>query len=158
MNADEILSDLTSGINIKPTGLLRKGNQIIALPTAFGTKRRIHGCTKNLMVISYEWEKGAKMAPHDHDTEQITYVAQGKLKVTLGDDTFIAEKGDSYTEPSGISHYMEALEPSVTVESFSPPRPLFLILQEAAYHGLNVAYEGVKTAYENSKQQKRGQD
>ncbi len=141
--AESILSDLISGIDIKPFGPLRKGKYVLALPTAFKTKRRIHGCTKNVMMISYEWEKGGKMAPHDHQVEQISYVVEGKVKVTIGDESFIAEKGDSYTEPKWTLHSMEALEPSVTIEVFSPPRPLFLILEAVAYHGVSGAYEGV---------------
>ncbi len=154
--AENLLCDLISGIDIKPTGPLRKGRQVLALPTAFGTKRRIHGCTKNVMMISYEWEKGGKMAPHDHEVEQISYVAEGKVKVTIGDESFIAEKGDSYTEPRRIMHQMEALEPSITIEVFSPPRPLFLILEAAAYHNVSGAYENLMKAMEAQKQQKPG--
>ena len=130
--------------DIRPFGPLRKGSKILAIPTAFGTKRRIHGNTQNLMMISYEWEKGAKMITHDHEVEQISYVVEGKVKVTIGDETFIAEKGDSYTEPRRVPHSIEALEPSLTIEAFSPPRPIFAILEMAAYHDLHGAYEGLK--------------
>ena len=153
--AETAICDLLSAIDIKPTGSLRKGSRILALPTAFGTKRRIHGCTKNLMMISYEWVKGAKMITHDHEVEQISYVVEGKVKVTIGDETFIAEKGDAYVEPSRIAHCMEALEPTVTIEVFAPPRPNFLILEMAAYHDLHGAYEGVKKGMQASRQRKQ---
>ena len=146
--------DVIALSDIKPFGPLRKGSQIIALPTAFGTKRRIHGCTKNLMMISYEWEKGAKMPPHDHEVEQISYVVEGKVKVTIGDETFIAEKGDAYTEPKRIAHSMEALEPSLTIEVFSPPRPVFAILEMAVGHDIHGAWEGLKKSMEASRQKK----
>ncbi len=106
-------------------------------------------------MVSYEWEKGGKMAPHDHEVEQISYVVEGKVKVTIGDETFIAEKGDAYTEPKRITHSMEALEPSLTIEVFSPPRPLFLVLEAVAYHDVHGAYEGVKKGIEASKRQKQ---
>ncbi len=154
MLAEDIMCDLISGIDIKPFGPLRKGSHVLALPTAFGTKRRIHGCTKNLMMISYEWEKGGKMPTHDHEVEQISYVLEGKVKVTIGDETFIAEKGDAYTEPKRIAHCMEALEPSATLEVFAPPRPLFLVLEAVAYHDVHGAFEGVKKGMEASKRQK----
>jgi quercetin dioxygenase-like cupin family protein len=64
-----------------------------------------------MMMISYEWEKGGKMTPHDHEVEQISYVVDGKVKVTIGEESFIAEKGDSYTEPRRIVHSIEALVP-----------------------------------------------
>jgi quercetin dioxygenase-like cupin family protein len=153
--AENMLSDLLSAIGIKFNGHLRKGNQILALPTAFGTKRRIHGCTNNLMMISYEWERGGKMAPHDHEVEQISYVVYGKLRVTIGDQTFIAEKGDSYTEPKWTMHDMEALEPSLTIEVFSPPRPVFAVLEMAAYHNLAGAYEGIKKGMKASRKKKK---
>ncbi|MFC1846015.1 cupin domain-containing protein [Chloroflexota bacterium] len=154
MNLEEMMSDLISGIDIKPFGPLRKGKKIIALPTAFGTKRRIHGCTKNVMMISYEWETGGMMPNHEHDVEQISYVLEGKVKVTIGDESFIAEKGDSYTEPKRIGHSMEALEPSMTLEVFAPPRPLFLVLEAAASHDVHGAFENLKKGVEASKKKK----
>ena len=155
MSVEDTMCDLLAISDIKLRGYLRKGNQVLALPTAFGTKRRIHGYAKNLMMISYQWEKGGMMPTHDHEVEQISYVVEGKLKVTLGDETFIAEKGDAYTEPKRIAHSMEALEPSVTIEVFSPPRPLFLVLEAAARHDVHGAYEGVKKGLEASKRQKQ---
>jgi quercetin dioxygenase-like cupin family protein len=142
--ADYTLGDLLSAMDFRPTGYLRKGSRILALPTAFGTKRRIHGCTKNLMMISYEWEKGGAMVSHEHDVEQISYVVEGKVKVTIGDESFIAEKGDSYMEPKRELHSMEALEPSLTIEVFSPPRPAFAFLELCAGHDIAGAFEGVK--------------
>jgi quercetin dioxygenase-like cupin family protein len=151
--AEQTLCDLCSALDIKPTGYLRKGDRILALPTAFGTRRRIHGCTKKLMMISYTWDQGAKMLSHDHEVEQISYVVDGKLKITIGDESFIAEKGDSYTEPKRITHSVEALEPSVTIECFTPPRPLFTILEAAASHDLHGAFEGVKKAMDAAREQ-----
>jgi quercetin dioxygenase-like cupin family protein len=150
--AEHILCDLISSQDIKPFGSLRKGDHIVAIPTAFGTKRRIHGCTKHLMMISYEWEKGAMMPVHDHEVEQISYVLEGKMRVWIGDEEFIAEKGDSYIEPKRVGHGVEALEHSVTIEVFTPPRPGFTILEMAAYHDLNGAYQGIKKAMEGNKQ------
>ncbi len=142
--AEYTLCDLISAMDFKPTGRVRRGKQILALPTAFGTKRRIHGCTKNLMMISYEWEKGGKMVTHDHEVEQISYVVKGKVKVTIGDESFVAEEGDSYTEPRRVGHSMEALEPSVTIECFTPPRPVFAILEMVAGHDVAGAFQSVK--------------
>ncbi len=150
--ADYTLGDLLSAMDFKPTGPLKKGSRLVAIPTAFGTKRRIHGCTKNLMMISYEWEKGGAMVAHDHDVEQISYVVEGKVKVTIGDESFIAEKGDSYMEPKRVIHSMEALEPSLTIEVFSPPRPVFAILEMCAGHDLAGAFEGVKKRAQVAKQ------
>lgn len=154
-HAEKMFRDLYSAIDIKLDGHLRKGSKILALPTAFGTKRRIHGCTENLMMISYEWEKGGKMAPHDHEVEQISYVVEGRLKVRIGDETFIAEKGDSYTEPKWTVHDIEALEPSLTIEVFYPPRHVFAILEMAAYHNLGGAFESIKKGMEKSRQEQQ---
>ena len=149
---DSILGDLISSTDIRMTGRLRKGNQIPAIPAAFGTVRRIHGCTKNIMVISYTWKKGAKMAPHLHDTEQISYVVDGRMEVHIGDETFVAEKGDSYTEPRNTLHWLTALEPSTTIEAFYPPRPVFAILEMAAVHNLSGAFENISKSMDASSQ------
>ena len=154
MSAEDTMGDVLAISHIRTFGSLRKGSQVLALPTAFGTKRRIHGCTDNLMMISYEWEKGAMMPTHDHEVEQISYVVEGKVKATIGDETFIAEKGDAYTEPKRIAHSIEALEPSLTIEVFAPPRPLFSILEAAARHDLHGAYESVKKGMKASRRQK----
>ena len=148
--ADNILSDLISAIDIKPSGNLRKGSQIPALTNAFGVTRRIHGCTKNVMMISYEFEKNQKVPSHEHEAEQITYVLEGQLKVTIGKESFIAEKGDSYTTPKRVAHAIRVLEPSKTIDVFSPPRPVFLILEMAALHNLHSAYESIKTGSEGT--------
>jgi len=150
--AENILCDLISSQDIHLTGSLRKGQHIVAIPTAYGTKRRIHGCTKHLMMISYEWEKGARMPTHDHEVEQISYVLEGRMKVTIGDEEFIAEKGDSYIEPRRVGHGVEALEKSITIEVFTPPRPAFTVLEMAAFHDLAGAFQGIKQAMEHHRE------
>ena len=46
---------------------------------------------------------------YKHEGEEFGYVLKGRLRVTVGDDTFVLGKGDSITLPSHQPHFWEAL-------------------------------------------------
>lgn len=46
---------------------------------------------------------------YKHEGEEFGYVLKGRLRVTVGDDTFVLGKGDSITLPSHQPHCWEAL-------------------------------------------------
>lgn len=77
------------------------------------------------MLAHVYLKKGAVVPKHSHDNEQITYVLDGALKFWLGDDgaeTLVVGKGEVLLIPSGLPHRAEALEDTVDVDVFTPPR------------------------------------
>ena len=63
------------------------------------------------------FENGASTPAHSHDFETISFVVKGKVQVTVGDETFIAETGDSFSQPRGVQHSIYALHETTLVSA-----------------------------------------
>ncbi len=74
----------------------------------------------NITFLNCEFEKGAIVEEHSHENEQISYVVQGVLKGTVGNQEYLLRKGDAILIPPNIPHHWEALEKTTTLEIFSP--------------------------------------
>lgn len=75
-----------------------------------------------LMVEIFE-EAGVRMPEHTHDDhESIVYLVRGRMELTIGDKTFIAQAGDVWRHPVGMPHSSVALEDCTAIEVKSPPR------------------------------------
>lgn len=71
----------------------------------------------NGLFTIWHFKKGAFVPVHDHDTDQITYMLKGKVRIVQGSDNaeFIFKKGDTFVLPAYIFHHLEALEDSEMV-------------------------------------------
>lgn len=47
---------------------------------------------------------GAIVATHDHPHEQLGYMLEGSMRLTIGDDERDLGPGDAYAIPGGVSH------------------------------------------------------
>ena len=81
---------------------------------------------ENTLMTEFLLDGGSRLPIHHHPHEQTGYLVKGKLKMRIGEDTVIAEPGDSWCIPGNSSHGAEALEDSVAVEIFSPVRKEYL--------------------------------
>ena len=80
---------------------------------------------ESTMVAHVYLQQGAIVPEHSHHNEQITYVLKGKLRFWVGED--FAEvvdvgEGEVLHLPSNVPHKAEALEETLDVDIFSPPR------------------------------------
>jgi quercetin dioxygenase-like cupin family protein len=66
--------------------------------------------------------KGSIVPNHSHDNEQITYVLEGVLKFIIQDKEIIVRSGEILVIPSNLPHSAEALEDTVDLDLFCPPR------------------------------------
>jgi quercetin dioxygenase-like cupin family protein len=66
--------------------------------------------------------KGSIVPTHSHDNEQITYVLEGVLKFIIQDKEIIVRSGEILIIPSNLPHSAEALEDTVDLDIFCPPR------------------------------------
>ena len=57
-------------------------------------------------VVFFEIEAGGSVAPHDHGA-QWGIVIEGELQLTIGGETKVYSKGDSYHIPAGAVHAAE---------------------------------------------------
>jgi len=80
---------------------------------------------ERVMVSHVYLEQGCVVPLHSHDNEQLTYILEGTLRFWIGDDgaeTIDVAAGDVLHLPSGVPHKAEALEDTLDVDIFSPPR------------------------------------
>ena len=79
---------------------------------------------ERVMLAHVYLKKGAVVPKHSHDNEQITYVIDGALKFWIGDDgeELVVASGEVLHIPSNVPHKAEALEDTLDVDVFSPPR------------------------------------
>ena len=62
---------------------------------------------------------------HRHENEQMTYILKGALRFTLGEDRsteVTVREGEVLHIPSDLPHEAVALEDTLDVDIFSPPR------------------------------------
>lgn len=65
---------------------------------------------------------GCMVPLHSHDNEQISYVLQGALKFIVQGEKIIVRTGEVLVIPSHAPHSAEALEDTVGLDIFCPPR------------------------------------
>jgi quercetin dioxygenase-like cupin family protein len=91
-------------------------------------KTLVHG--ERTMLCEFRFVKGAVVPEHKHPHEQTGCVVSGSLKFVVNGEISIATPGDSWNLPAGIPHGAEALEESVVIEVFAPPREDYLPWRE----------------------------
>ncbi len=90
-----------------------------------GVKRRIVVDGEKLMLVEVHFEKGGVGTLHSHPHEQAVYVLKGTVRFTRGGETFEVKAGEQTLVPSGTTHGLVALEETLLLDVFSPPREDF---------------------------------
>lgn len=75
-----------------------------------------------MTIARLEMQQGSFVPEHSHHNEQITTIEKGRLKFVLGGREVVIGAGESLQIPPNLPHSAEALEDSVAVDVFSPPR------------------------------------
>lgn len=85
--------------------------------------------SQRMMLAHVYLKQGAIVPAHDHHNEQFTYILSGSLRFWIGEHA--DAPGDEYTDvhagevlviPSHVRHRAEALEDTLDVDVFDPPR------------------------------------
>jgi len=84
------------------------------------TGRYIHG--KGLTLGYVEIKAGNKLPEHHHVHEQITFIIEGQLDMMIGGKSCSLTAGMYYVIPSNVPHKAEALDDTLDVDIFCPPR------------------------------------
>lgn len=74
------------------------------------------------MVAQVFFEKGGVVPEHSHEAEQITYILKGALQFELEGRTVVVREGEVLHIPSNVPHRAVALEDTLDLDIFSPPR------------------------------------
>ena len=92
----------------------------------------------NTMIAHIYLKKDGLVPMHSHHNEQITYVLDGALKFLLGKDQneeVIVRAGEVLTIPPHLPHSALALEDTLDVDIFNPPREDWLDGSDAYLRG-----------------------
>jgi quercetin dioxygenase-like cupin family protein len=77
---------------------------------------------QNVMLARVLLKKGCVVPEHSHHNEQITYVLEGALKFWIDGKVLVVNAGEVLTIPPHMPHKAEALEYTVDLDVFNPPR------------------------------------
>jgi len=67
-------------------------------------------------------KRGAVVPMHEHESEQMTYVLQGALRLLAAGEEITLREGEVLHVPSGLPHQVEALDDTFVLDVFSPVR------------------------------------
>jgi quercetin dioxygenase-like cupin family protein len=92
---------------------------------------------ERIMLAHVYLAKGCIVPQHSHENEQITYILEGALKLWIGADrsqVLLLRPGEVLHIPSNVPHEAEALEDTLDVDVFSPPRQDWLDGTDGYFH------------------------
>jgi quercetin dioxygenase-like cupin family protein len=90
-----------------------------------------------IMLAHVYLAKGSVVPLHSHENEQITYILEGALRFKIGADRsqeLVLRRGEVLHIPSNVPHEAEALEDTLDVDVFSPPRQDWLDGTDDYFH------------------------
>jgi quercetin dioxygenase-like cupin family protein len=77
---------------------------------------------EQIMVARVLLKKGCVVPEHSHHNEQITYILQGALKFAIDGKEIVVGAGEVLCIPPNMPHKATALEDTVDLDVFTPPR------------------------------------
>ena len=94
--------------------------------------------TGDRMMLAHVYlAKGCIVPKHSHENEQLTYILEGALRFWIGEDQqqeIVVKAGEVLHIPSNLPHRAEALEDTLDVDIFSPPREDWLNHTDSYFH------------------------
>jgi quercetin dioxygenase-like cupin family protein len=77
---------------------------------------------QEIMVARVLLKKGCIVPEHSHHNEQVTYILDGALKFWIDNKEIAVHAGEVLCIPANMPHKAEALEDTVDLDVFTPPR------------------------------------
>ena len=85
----------------------------------------------NVMVARLLLKTGAKVPLHSHHNEQVSYILDGALRFVIDDREITVSAGEVLCIPPHMPHEAIALEDTVAVDIFNPPRQDWIDKEDA---------------------------
>ena len=95
---------------------------------------------ERMMLAHVYLDKGAIVPTHSHENEQLTWILEGALRFWIGAEgsadfeELVVAAGEVLYIPSNVPHKAEALEDTLDIDVFSPPRQDWLDGTDAYFH------------------------
>ena len=93
---------------------------------------------ERVMLAHVYLKRGCVVPRHQHENEQLTYILDGALKFligTNGEREVVVRAGEVLVLPSNLPHEAHALEDTLDVDIFVPPRQDWLDKTDAYLRG-----------------------
>jgi len=88
-----------------------------------------------LMVARVLLAKGAHVPMHSHHNEQVTYILEGALKFAIDGQEIVVRAGEVLCIPANLPHEAWAVEDTVDLDVFTPPRADWLAKTDGYLRG-----------------------
>ena len=73
---------------------------------------------------------GSRMPEHRHAQEQIVHILEGQMRLIVDGVPYELSIGDSFYLASNVPHGVETILPTRVLDTFSPPRDDYLVIDE----------------------------
>jgi quercetin dioxygenase-like cupin family protein len=77
---------------------------------------------QNVMVARVLLKKGCLVPEHSHPNEQVSYILEGAVKFGINGREIVVSAGEVLTIPPNMPHWALAMEDTVDLDIFDPPR------------------------------------
>jgi quercetin dioxygenase-like cupin family protein len=77
---------------------------------------------QDIMLARVLLKKGSVVPRHSHINEQVTYILEGALKFFIDGKEIVVSAGEVLCIPPNMPHEAVALEDTVDLDVFNPPR------------------------------------
>ncbi|MGA8430820.1 MAG: cupin domain-containing protein [Candidatus Sulfotelmatobacter sp.] len=77
---------------------------------------------QEIMLARVLLKKGCIVPEHSHHNEQLTYVLDGALKFWIDGKEIVVHAGEVLCIPAHMPHKAEAMEDTIDLDVFNPPR------------------------------------
>ena len=77
---------------------------------------------QEIMLARVLLKKGCIVPEHSHHNEQLTYILDGALKFWIDGKVIVVNAGETLCIPAHMPHKAEALEDTIDLDVFNPPR------------------------------------
>ncbi|MGD2067665.1 MAG: cupin domain-containing protein [Gemmatimonadota bacterium] len=92
---------------------------------------------ERMMMAQVYLDEGCVVPKHSHENEQLTWIVEGALRFKLGEDggrEVVLRAGEVLHIPSNLPHEAVALEDTLDVDIFAPPRSDWLDGTDTYFH------------------------
>lgn len=86
---------------------------------------------ENVMLARVLLKKGCVVPVHSHLNEQIVYILEGAVRFSIDGKEIVVAAGEVLSIPPNVPHSAEALEDTVDLDIFHPPRQDWLDKSDA---------------------------
>jgi unsaturated pyranuronate lyase len=94
---------------------------------------------EKVMLSRILLRKGALVPLHHHENEQVTYILEGALKFQIDGRELVIKAGEVLCIPPNMPHQAEAIEDTLDLDIFYPPRADWLAKTDQYLRGAEAA-------------------